>query len=334
MGLEAYKAQNGTYPTLPTTWSASNYVENYSPLTTSDSGGGQWLRTAPGTSNYVIEYDESGHVWIEGRGTYDTSYNPSRDFDSNASACDVGSSSSTSEAGSGSVTAPVPKGSNGSPTADGSATLPLVTCPTTNAGSQSTPSPLPTTIALTVPKDLANQLAVYSDNAGMMQLIAPRGWECTASFGNDGTGGVDVYPAGGAIPGDTPFTPSPAEAVVGSETSGCVSCTYGQACPLFAAAAAAIQSQTGVSCAAYSLPSGESMEQISPSVVGFEDLPNVAGDGIPSGGPYPANGVMTYYPTTESGHDGSWLDTCTLPYNQSQLCTVALNAFVQMYGNE
>ncbi len=50
----------------------------------------------------------------------------------------------------------------------------------------------------------------------------------------------------------------------------------------------------------------------------------------PSGGPYPANGVMTYYSGNENG---GWLDTCTLPNSEHALCTVALNAFVSFYGN-
>jgi len=39
---------------------------------------------------------------------------------------------------------------------------------------------------------------------------------------------------------------------------------------------------------------------------------------------------MTYY----SGNDnGSWMDACTLPASQTAVCTVALNRFVDWYGN-
>jgi hypothetical protein len=78
-------------------------------------------------------------------------------------------------------------------------------------------------------------------------------------------------------------------------------------------------------------PGEESTEQISAGVIGFLDPPGVAGDGNPSGGPYPANGVMTYYSGDENG---SWVETCTLPYSEQPLCTAVLNNFVGAYGNE
>jgi len=76
-------------------------------------------------------------------------------------------------------------------------------------------------------------------------------------------------------------------------------------------------------------PDEESTYQISSGVIGFEDPTDVAGDGNPSGGPFPANGVMTYY---SDAPDGSWLDTCTLPASEHALCTVVLNTFVSFYG--
>jgi hypothetical protein len=73
------------------------------------------------------------------------------------------------------------------------------------------------------------------------------------------------------------------------------------------------------------------VDQITPGVVAFEDPPEVAGDGEPSGGRYPANGVMTYYPN--SGF-GSWLDTCTVPTSEKPLCTAALDTFLAWYGDD
>jgi len=218
-----------------------------------------------------------------------------------------------------------------STTSNVSASIPFVTCPTSNAlTQQSTPPALPTSIVLTVPEDLVSQIEVYGDDLGMMKLVGPRGWACSASYGADGSGGVAVYSVGEAVPSGQSYSPSSEQAIVGSETSACVGCAIGQACPLFPAAANADQSLNGTSCM-QTRPTSESDEQISAGVVGFLDPPDVAGDGNPSGGPYPANGVMTYvYPASD---DGSWLDTCTLPYSETQLCTLALNTFVQMYGN-
>ncbi|HVA03928.1 MAG TPA: DUF4190 domain-containing protein [Acidimicrobiales bacterium] len=87
--LQAYSAQNLSYPPLLAPWSAANYTTNYLVLTTAASHGGPWLRSAPSTSNYVIEYDSSGHVWVESIGTYDPVYNPLQDFALHPAACNV-----------------------------------------------------------------------------------------------------------------------------------------------------------------------------------------------------------------------------------------------------
>ena len=87
--LQAYRAQKGSYPPLLAPWSAASYKTNYVTLTTAGINGGPWLRSAPSTSNYVIEYDSSGHVWVEGVGTYDPVYNPLQDFALHPDACNV-----------------------------------------------------------------------------------------------------------------------------------------------------------------------------------------------------------------------------------------------------
>lgn len=76
--LQDYRTHNGTYPVVPATWSKASYVDNYAPLTSSTNGG-PWLQGVPPTTGYVIEYDSEGHVWVEGPGRYDSSYNSTRD---------------------------------------------------------------------------------------------------------------------------------------------------------------------------------------------------------------------------------------------------------------
>jgi hypothetical protein len=138
-----------------------------------------------------------------------------------------------------------------------------------------------------------------------------------------------VSPPGGATwtAGWTLSPGSPDEAIVGLETSACQGCTNGQACPLFTAAASAFLNQIGHMCPDVRPPS-ESVYPISSGVVGFQDPPGVSGEGRPSGGQNPANGVMTYYP---GNPQGSWLDTCTLPTGEKDRCTAALNVFVTGY---
>jgi hypothetical protein len=182
---------------------------------------------------------------------------------------------------------------------------------------------------VTVPNDLANQLYVYTDQDSIMALVAPSGWVCHADYKADGSGGVAVYP-GGEAPPSSPLAPgATARAIVASQTGGCAGCAVLQACPLFATAATAYQSVFSKPCPT-TRPSSEAVAPVSASTVSFSDPPGTSGNGIPSGGAYPAHGVMTYHPQPNAS---SWLDTCTLPSTDQPICTVALNRFIASYGS-
>ena len=71
------------------------------------------------------------------------------------------------------------------------------------------------------------------------------------------------------------------------------------------------------------------MVRVGAGIVIFEDPPGIPGDGLPSGGLYPANGVLTYRPRAP---EGSWKETCTLPGSAKDECTAVLNAFLLWYG--
>jgi hypothetical protein len=181
---------------------------------------------------------------------------------------------------------------------------------------------------VTVPNDLANQLYVYIDQDSIMALVAPSGWACQADYKTDGSGGVSVYPSGEALP-SSPLSPgATAQAIVASQTGGCSGCAVLQACPLFATAATAYQSRFAKPCPT-SRPSSEAVVPVSSSAVSFLDPPGTSGNGNPSGGAYPAHGVMTYNPQQNAS---SWLDTCTLPSSDQPICTVALNRFIASYA--
>jgi hypothetical protein len=226
--------------------------------------------------------------------------------------------------------------SSASPSASESVILPVVVCPTTFGISPSpAPAVLPASMKVTVPASLATSLAVYRDNQGTMEVLAPGGWACMAGYGADGSGGVAVYPAGQSLPASWAagwkLSPSSAvEAITGVETSACQGCTNGQACPLFTAAASAFLAQLGHTCPDVR-PVSETVHQVSAGVVGFQDPPGVSGDGLPSGGQDPANGVMTYYP---GNPNGSWLETCTLPSGAKDVCTAVLDQFLTGYGHD
>ncbi len=75
--VTAYQALNGTPPSPPAPWSAAAFEQDYAPLTGSAKGG-PFMQSAPRTTHYVIQYDSSGHVWIEPPGQYDATYVPGR----------------------------------------------------------------------------------------------------------------------------------------------------------------------------------------------------------------------------------------------------------------
>lgn len=191
-----------------------------------------------------------------------------------------------------------------------------------------TPKALPTSLTLSLPAGIGTELAVYSDDQGYMMLLAPRGWSCSAGYGADGSGGVAVFPAGERVPAKVPAD-SAVEEVTGGETSACSGCTLGQACVLFATAASEFTKYFGRSCPT-SRPPAETVAQLTAGLVAFADPPGVSGDGEPSGGLYPANGVMTYNPKSP---DGSWTVTCTMPVSVKGVCTAILDYFVHAYQN-
>jgi hypothetical protein len=214
------------------------------------------------------------------------------------------------------------------------ASVPVVACPTT-WGITPGPAPktLPSSITLSLPPSLVGEVTDYSDQMKIMQLIGPKGWQCAASYGADGNGGLQVYSPNEEAPSGSAFSNQSAEAVEGHETSAVLFNRLEQACPLFSSAASALESQYQLRCP-FTKPAEEQSTQLSSTVVEFEDPPGVAGDGDPSGGPYPANGVMISGPGSGAGvNDGSWTETCTLPASEHSLCTVSLNRFVSNYAS-
>jgi hypothetical protein len=233
--------------------------------------------------------------------------------------------------------APAVPASSPSPASPGpvTANLPVVSCPTFLGAAASGPVSLPRWRPVAVPPALAARLSVYTDRQGRMELVGPRGWHCAAFYGADGSGGVAVYPPGQRLlPSWTAGWPlartAAAAAVTGLESSACYTCTLGQACRLFPAAATTLRSYLGrQTCPAR--PAAETVTTISPGIAGFDDPPGTIGDGVPSGGRYSAHGALTYHPHAAAG---SWLETCTLPGTDTAECTAILHAFVSWYGQQ
>ena len=84
--VEAYDAARGTNPDPGAPWSAATYRADYAPLTGRRVPRAAFLKAAPGTQFYVLEYDAAGHVWVESPGQYDAAYVAANDA-SNEAAC-------------------------------------------------------------------------------------------------------------------------------------------------------------------------------------------------------------------------------------------------------
>lgn len=210
------------------------------------------------------------------------------------------------------------------------ARVPLVEC-VTGTGTPESPKPMPGTKVLKVPAQLVNKLAAYTDDQGELYLLAPVGWTCQASVGADGNDSIAVYPPGEV--GTTRFAlnktwPKTAQAVTGDLLPTCLACYVGQACTFFPAAEHDLVQDFSGRLSCTPLPSGQGVARLSPSVIAFHDPPGKLGTGEPSGGVYPASGVVTFKDRTANATYGSAMESCTLPQNEQVMCNATVQAFI------
>jgi hypothetical protein len=209
--------------------------------------------------------------------------------------------------------------------------LPLNICTTSVGVSSDTPANLPATVQVDIAKGDSTQLAFYTDNEGVIEVLAPSGWTCTADIGADGSSSVNVSPAGQSVVSSGALTPgSTAEEIHASQTSACVGCREALACPLFDNAANDYLRAFHKACPSRR-PTAELATKFNAHIVKYKDPSGVHGDADPSGGAYLAMGVMTYFDDPSSG--GSWTETCVLPPTATSLCGAILGNFDSRYGS-
>ena len=188
-------------------------------------------------------------------------------------------------------------------------------------------------MAVNVSAPLASQLAYYSnDTRSLEPVLAPRGWDCRVTIGADGSTEVAVYPPGAPVPSPGAANVN-AQAVVASSTSACQGCTYTAVC-MFVPAVGQQLGFVGTGIACPTRPLAEQVTFLSGSPdnnggivadeIGFLDPPGLKGTGEPSGGKNPANGIVLYRFTSESGGTSA-TETCTLATPDHALCTAVLN---------
>jgi hypothetical protein len=151
-------------------------------------------------------------------------------------------------------------------------------------------------------------------------LLGPRGLRCSGIVAADGGNSVEAWAAGHAKPAEH----SHGVGLTLTIDPACAGCRADDACPFFAAFA----SRLGFPCA-FGVPPGEIHGRIGTEIATFEDPPGVAGSGWPSGGPYPANGVVGIGAGTDPP---VFRSTCTLPPADHAICTESLNDVIARYG--
>jgi hypothetical protein len=213
------------------------------------------------------------------------------------------------------------------------AALPVVKCPTEFAiTTPPSTTPVPTTWVMQVPSDMRSTLAVYTDTNEIEVVLAPRGWNCRAGYGADGSGSISVYPNGESTP--SPFAEvtiranSTDEAITLSETGGSPVIAADTACPYFASAATQAQQYGDGNCTP---PANSVVEPISQDAVDVGIPARQSVTGIPSGGLYVTNVVVLYSATTQPG---TYLGSCTLPQDEHAVCTAVLNDVVARYHSK
>jgi hypothetical protein len=194
-----------------------------------------------------------------------------------------------------------------------------VPCPTTFGLAGATMPPIPATQTATLTADVTAVVTYYGN--GTLTLLGPKGWQCEAAIGADGSGHMFITPPGQPAPSGSP--PPDGQAVTMWTGGACVTCMASIACGLFPEALNLI-TQPGFSCRTPP-PGGEQVTRPKPRSAVFGDPPGVAGTGEPSGGRYRAFGFLVFDPGTAAGGTGGTVPsaikvTCTLPDAMAQIC--------------
>ena len=175
--------------------------------------------------------------------------------------------------------APPPAGSTPGAAVAGAQTVRVVRCPT-QFGTTNAPPLTPASIAvLGAPRSVAG-LVAYTNTE--LYLVGPAGMQCSGGVGADGTAQLVVWPHGHALPA----THAHYDGLTLSLIPACVGCKAEAACPFFTQYA----TEEGFPCPT-GIPAGERVYGVRAQLTLFSDPPGVAGDGWPSGGPDPANGL-------------------------------------------
>jgi hypothetical protein len=197
------------------------------------------------------------------------------------------------------------------------ARIPVVRC-ATGFGVVGPPRQVPSTVEVSA-SGATHGLVAYTNTE--LFLVGPRGLRCSGLVAADGGSEVIAWAPGAR----KPALHSHGIGLTLNIDPACAGCKAEDACPFFTAVARML----GFPCS-LGVPPKELVSRPRADLALFEDPPGVAGSGWPSGGPYPANGVVGM---RGSPRDGSvYRSTCTLPAADHAICTESLNDVIARYG--
>ena len=195
--------------------------------------------------------------------------------------------------------------------------IPVARCATV-FGAGGPPRHVPSTVEVSA-SGPTHGLVAYTNTE--IFLIAPRGLRCSGLVAADGGSEVIAWAPGAP----KPTLHSHGIGLTLNIDPACAGCKADDACPFFTALASTL----GFPCS-LGVPPKELVSRPRADLALFEDPPGVAGSGWPSGGHYPANGVVG---TRGSPRDGSvYRSTCTLPAAEHAICTESLDDVIARYG--
>jgi hypothetical protein len=209
------------------------------------------------------------------------------------------------------------------------ADLPVARCPTSYGIPPSRRVHLPARVSAQVTAALAPTLSVFTDGLGTLDVVAPRAWGCTALDGVAGSSKLVVYPPGDPRPSWGDVT-AVRRGIVASQTGGCDGCSLETACPLFVSAARQYRAIYRTQCRSGAAGTAELRTRLTGSTVLFVDPPGVPGTGQPSGSGFAAYGAMLWH-LVGARQPAAWLDTCTLPAPDHDLCVLSVRAFLSRH---
>jgi len=187
----------------------------------------------------------------------------------------------------------------------------------------------PRSITTSLPTKFLGRATYYTDSSGVLTVLGPKGWQCNAEIGADGSGALIIYPRNEEVPLGTlglgwRLSPgSNAEAITASESGGSLTQASAEACSYFTSAAKATRLAFGPGCPRP--PSREEISRTSTGTVLLKDPPGLHGGGMPSGGRFAAISVLSY---SQQDRPALLRATCVLSSKRRSLCNSVIELFM------